>query len=70
MRSTTRHFAQCYLILAHFQHSKLNTVYIQYIHRTDLLTLGTLHWLRCCMVAQLQVLRAQQNKYLLSAEFS
>jgi len=26
--------------------------------------------LRFCMVAQLQALRAQQNKYLLSAEFS
>jgi len=26
MRSTTKQFAQCYLILAHFQHSKFNTV--------------------------------------------
>jgi len=41
-----------------------------YIHRTALLTLGTLHWLRSCMVAQLHALRAQQNKHLLNVEFS
>jgi len=47
MRSTTRQFAQCYLILAHFQHSKFNTVDIYIcILRIDLLTLGTLHCLR------------------------
>jgi len=34
LRSTTRHFAQCYSILAHFQHSKFYTVYIQYISRS------------------------------------
>jgi len=44
-----------------------NTVYI---HRIALLTLGTLHCLCVCMVAQLHALRAQQNKHLLIAEFS
>ena len=28
LRSTTRQFAQCYLILAHFKHSKFHAVYI------------------------------------------
>jgi len=69
MRSTTRQFTQCYLILAHFQHSKFNTVYI-YIYRIAPLTLGTLHYLCVCMVTQLHALSAQQNKHLLSAEFS
>jgi len=27
LRRTTRQFAQCYLILAHFQHSKFNPIY-------------------------------------------
>jgi len=69
LRSTTRHFAQWYLILTFFQHSKYNTVYI-YIYRIILLTLGTLHCLCVCVVAQLHALRAQQSKHLLSVEFS
>jgi len=66
LRSTTRQFAQCYLIFTRFQHSKF-TVYIQ---RTALLTLGTIHCLRVCMAAQLHALRVQQNKHLFSVEFS
>jgi len=31
VRSATRHFAQCYLILARFQDSKFNMVYTVYI---------------------------------------
>jgi len=48
--STTWQFAQCYLILAHFQHSKFNAVYI---YRIVLLMLGTLHslCLHGCTVA-------------------
>ena len=53
------------LILAHFQ---LNTIYIG-LYRIYLLTLGTLHSLFVCMVAQLHALRAQQNKHLLSVDF-
>jgi len=60
MRSTTKQFAQCYLILAHFQHSKFNTVYI---YRTALSTLGTLHCSCVCIVAQLHALRAQQQTF-------
>ena len=41
-----------------------------YIYRIALLTLGTLHCLCVCMVAQLHALRAQQSKYLLSVDFS
>jgi len=67
MRNTTKQFARCYLILAHFQRCKFNTVYI---HRIDLLTLGTLHSLCVCMVAQLHALRVRQNKHLLIVEFS
>jgi len=33
-------------------------------------SLSTLHWLCVCMVARLHVLSAQQNKHLLSVEFS
>ena len=44
--------------------------FMRYIHRTDLLTLGTVHCLCVCMVAQLHALSAQQNKHLLSVEFS
>jgi len=64
MRSTTKQFAQCYIIIAQLQHSKLNTVHL------SLSSIGTLHWLRICMVAQLHALSAQQNKYLLSVQFS
>jgi len=32
LRTTTRQFAQCYLIVAHFQHSKVSTVYIDITH--------------------------------------
>jgi len=67
MRSTTRQFAQWNLILAHFQHSKLNTLCM---YRIALLTLGMLHGLCVCMVVQLYPLRAQQSKHLLSVEFS
>ena len=59
--------AQCYLILAHFQHSKFNAVCV---YRIVHLTLGTLHWLLVCMVAQLHALYARQNKHLLSVQFS
>jgi len=71
--STTRQLAQCYLILAHFQNSEFNTVYIYiyiYIYRIAVLTLGTPHSLCVCMVAQLHALSAQQNKRLLNVEFS
>jgi len=54
LRSTNRQFAQCYRILAHFQHSKFNTVYI-YIYRIALLTLGTLQCLCVCMIAQCRI---------------
>jgi len=71
MRSTTRQFTQCCLVLAHFQHSKFNTVYMDiYIYRIAPLTLGTLHWSCAYVVAQLHALSAQQNKHLLSVEFS
>jgi len=30
MRNTTRQFVHCYLILAHFRHSKFNTAYISH----------------------------------------
>jgi len=59
MRSAARQFAQYYLILVHFQHSKLKRI-----------ALETLHWLCVCMVAQSDAFRAQQNKRLLSVEFS
>jgi len=60
MRSAARQFAQCYyLILVHFQHSKFKRI-----------ALETLHWLCVCMVARSDALRAQQNKRLLSVEFS
>jgi len=65
--STTRQFVQCYLILAHFQNSKFNTVYRYGIAH---LTLGALHCLCVCMLARLHVLRAQQNKHLLRVEVS
>jgi len=68
MRSTTTQFAQCYLILAPFQHSKFNAVDIYMLH--SLLTLETLHCLCVCMIAQLHALRGQQNQNLLSVEFS
>ena len=67
MRSTTRRFAQCYLILGHFQHSKFN---IRQKYRIPLLTIGTLHCLCVCIVVQLHALRAQQNKHFLSVYFS
>jgi len=67
LHNTTRQFAQCYLIFAHFQHSEFSTVYIC---RIALLTLGTFHCLWVCMVAQLHELSAQQNKHLLSVGFS
>ena len=69
MRSTDRQFTQCCLVLAHFQHSKFSIRYI-YIYRIALSTLGTLHCLCVCMVAQLHAVRAQHNKHLLSVEFS
>jgi len=62
--STTRKFVQCFLILAH---STFNTVCV---YRIALLTLGTLRCLYVCMIGQLHALRAQQNKHLLSVEFS
>ena len=65
--STTRQVAQCYLILAHFQNSKFKKVYIYGIAP---LTLGALHCLCVCMLAQLHVIRAQQNKHLLRVDFS
>jgi len=64
LRSTTRQLAQCYLILEHFQHSKFTTVYI------CIAKLGTLHCLCVCVVGQLHALRVQQNRRLLSVEFS
>ena len=67
LHSTTRPFAQCCLIVAHFQHSKLNTASI---HRIALLTLGTFHCLYVCMVAQLHRLSAQLSKHLLGVEVS
>ena len=64
LRNTNRQFAQCYLIFAHFRHSKFNTVCIYiYIYRIALLALETLHSLSVCMVAQLHALSAQQNKH-------
>ena len=65
MRSTTRQFAQYYFMLAHFQHSKFNAVC-----HIALSTLGTLHCVCVCMVRQLHTLSAQQNKHLLSAQYS
>jgi len=71
LRSTNRQSAQCCLVVAHFQHSKFNTVYMDiYIYRIAPLTLGTLHWSCAYVVAQLHALSAQQNKHLLSVEFS
>jgi len=40
------------------------------MYRIVLLTLGKLHCLCVCMVAQLHALSAQQDKNLLSVEFS
>jgi len=40
------------------------------IHRIALLTLGTRNCLCACMVAELYALSVQQNKQLLSVEFS
>ena len=51
--ATTRQFAQCYLILAHFQHSKFNTLYIYIAICIALSTLRTLHCWCVCMVAQM-----------------
>jgi len=56
MRSTTRQFAQCYLILAHAQHSKLSTACA-----IDS-PIGTLHCLCVCMAAQLHALSAQKKQ--------
>ena len=47
-----------------------NIIRYIYIYRIILLTLGTLHCLCVCVVAQLHALRAQQSKHLLSVEFS
>jgi len=40
------------------------------VYRIAPLTLGTLHWVCICMVGQLHALNAQQNRHLLSVEFS
>jgi len=58
LRRATTQCAQRNLILAHFQQSKFNTVHT---HRIALSSLGTLHWLCVCVVAQLHALSAQQN---------
>jgi len=67
MRRTTRQFAHCYLILAHFQHYKLNTVYV-YIalpfQRWERFTVCGLHG--CAIACAVR----NKNKHLLCVEFS
>jgi len=69
-----RQFAQFYLILAHLQHCKFNTAYIYISHSPS--NAGNTSLFVCMysvhirMVAQLHELSAQQNKHLLSVQFS
>jgi len=67
LRSTTSHLRS---EISFSRTCNILNLILVYIYRIALSTLETLHCLCVCVIAQLHALSAQQNKHLLSVEFS